>query len=259
MRFDPTCPIDIFRTEFMRDDRGHARAYLYARCPMGKKARYVEGKVRWYDPDSGLSAENPFTMQPAFSAAKDGLFTIPVSQSTVSPNVRMAAWLTHAELNDGTVWNGGTETMRLYPDTPELSGRMANALCAAAGKDALCCAWEIESGDWQCVCKRWNDAETENCMHCGRDRTDTLEQFCPEAVEQLSPAEGPIDIETSIGETDGEAPAPEKGVRMKRILTAVFAAALFALLALGVRAMRYETYGSSGLTPTSRTEERIDL
>jgi len=259
MRFDPTCPVDIYDSEFMRDDRGHGRACLYARCPAGARATQVEGIVRWRDKASGQCAENPFALEPNYSEESGGRFTIPASESYVPESVDLTAWFTHVELDNGAVWDGGTESLRAYPETPKLGGKMVNALCAAAGRDAVCCAWEIESGDWQCVCGRWNDSEAESCMHCGRDRTDVLELFNPEAVEQLSPASGPIDIETPISDMNETTPAPEKGVRMKRILAAVLAAALFALLALGVRALRYETYGSSGLMPTSKTAEQRDI
>jgi len=259
MRLDPNCPIDVYHIEFMRDDRGHARAYLYARSPMGTSALQVEGVVRWEDETSGVSAENPFSFEPACQPDAPERFTIPASESFVPDGVSLTVWFERVVLNNGEIWTGSASALREFPDTPRLSGRMANALCAAAGKDAVCCAWENDSGEWQCVCGRWNISGAENCVCCGRDCTDVLELFNPEAVEQLAPVQGPLNIEASIGEMTQDEPAPEKGVRMKRILAAVFAAALFAFFALGVRALRYETYGSSGLMPTSRAVEQRDV
>ncbi|MBQ3223202.1 MAG: hypothetical protein IJB41_06285 [Clostridia bacterium] len=257
MRCDPTCPIFIYDTEIMRDDRGHAQAYLHAHGPAGATALLVEGIVRWHDPVSGASTENEFSLLPSNTG---GRVTIPASESNVPETARISAWFTRVELADGSIWTGGAETLRQYPEIPALSGRMANALCAAAGRDAVCCAWEIETGDWQCVCGRWNDSTAETCLHCARDRSDIMEQFSPEAVEQLAPVSAPLDIEDPVTEFQPhEQPAPEKGVRMKRILAAVFAAAVFATLALAVRAMRYEAYDSSGLMPTSQSVEQSDI
>ncbi|MDO4739804.1 MAG: hypothetical protein Q4A66_03975, partial [Eubacteriales bacterium] len=228
MRFDPTCPIEIINIELMRDDRGHVQAYLYARCGLCCAPVLVEGFVRWSDPASGAFKDNSFSMQPE-GVAPGSRFPILVSESFMPEDVRLTVCFTRVELADGLQWTGSIESMRRYPEIPHLEGAAANALCAAAGKDAVCCAWELDTGDWQCVCGRWNDAQTESCMRCGRDRADTLELFHPDAVDRLAPAQGPLEVDSPIApEPEPVPPAPAKDVRMKRILAAVFAAAVFA-------------------------------
>lgn len=258
MKLDPTCPVEILDWEPMRDDRAHIRVYLRARCCAGAEPVLVEGCVRWIDGVSKNYIENSFSM--------DGLhindyseFTILVSTSHAPDPLKILAYFTRVLLSDGTEWTGGAETLRSYPDQPQLPGHLANALSAAAGPDAVCCAQELERGDWLCVCGRWNDADSTSCTRCMRDRREVLARFDPESVERLSPGARKIDIVPPLVDFDAPAKPVRRASPMRRVLMAVLLAALFACLALGVRSMRYEYSRASGLMPTSDAQLTNDI
>lgn len=261
MKLDPTCPVEIREWEILRDDRAHARAYLSAVSCTQSAPVHLEGSVRWIDAQTGNYIENTFSMQPSGIGPNEP-FRIPVSASFAPMNVRLMVYFTRAVFADGSEWTGSAETLRHYPNPPVLPGHLANRLASAAGRDAVCCAQEMENGDWLCVCGRWNDRAEERCMRCGREKAETLARFDPESVETLMPDLGPIDIEmpmTDRAEEYAAQPEPPHASPIRRILIAVLLAAVFACMALGIRALRYEQHGSSGLMPTSNAAEQIDL
>lgn len=260
MRIDLTCPVEVLSWELLHDDRAHARAYLHAYNDSDEALVRLEGCVRWIEADSGNYTETSFTMDKMHIAGRSA-FTMPTSSSFVPENVRLLVYFTRVLLSDGSEWIGSAETLGQYADAPVLPGHMANALAAEAGPDAVCCAWERENGEWQCVCGRWNPRDAQSCMRCRRDRADTLARFHPEAVERLSPGLGPVDIEPPLTEMHHarRPSAPHKPKKpLVRILTAVLLAALCAFAALQVRTWRYEQTHGAGLMPTSHATESMD-
>ena len=251
MKLDPTCPVELIRHEVLQDDREHARAYLDLRCCSEHAPRRIEGCVRWIDKITKNYTESSFEMVLS-PLEPHSVFSVPVSASFVPQDVKLLVYFTRVLLSDGSEWTGGPETLRIYPDQPDLPGHLANSLSAAAGVDAVCCAQEMENGDWLCVCGRWNDRAEGRCKRCGREKNETLDLFSPEAVENLVPPTGPIDIEPPL--TDRAASEPQQAKRsspLKRVLVAVLLAAVFACMALGVRCVRYSRSNAAGLMPTS--------
>ena len=260
MLLDLTCPVEIQEWELLRDDHGHARAYLHFYNLTDSTITALAGSVRWIDADTGAVQTSSFSGD-QLTAGPRARFTLVSAASGVGARVQLEPEMDYVALEDGEQWHADKSRLREYPAPPRLPGRYANLLRAGAGRDAICCAQEADEGDWLCVCGRWNPRGADRCLRCRRDREDTLRRFSPEAVEASAPDWMPAaDIEEPISAApfpdEQDAPAPRRAPLLRRVLIAVLLAAAFACAALGVRVYRYRTTPAAGLMPTSRVYTR---
>ncbi len=277
MKIDLSCPVEMQSFEFLRDDAGNLRVYMRLFNCAQSALTCLEGAVRWINAENDSYTETQFALDMA-NVGPRSEFELQSSTAGAPERTRMLVYFTRADFADGTKWAGSAESLKSYPGAPILPGAMANSLRAAAGEDAICCAFAHESGDWQCVCGRWNEKDNEKCMRCERERDFVLAHFHPEAVEQLGPAPEPEGIEAAVGQIDLEElgalyaqnqdhfaaqeidDEPEEPIEtapkrplspLTRILICIVLAVVFAYAALTVRSYRYANSQSAGLMPLS--------
>ena len=265
MRFDPTCPVDVQKCDLTGDDNGRVRAYLrlcnWADCALIA----LEGNAQWLDAQGEVQIETSFSMD-SMSIETGEVFPLTVAASLPSRSANMEIYFTHAQFADGSEWTGSVESLRDYPNPVHLPGSLVNALVAEGGSDAVCCAQKSESGDWLCICGRWNDKANEKCMRCRRDKSDTLFRFSAEAVRHFAPRQNSNDVEPTVADNadyenyfeEPQITTPRTG-NIKRILIAVFLAAVFACAALGVRTYRFRRTHAAGLMPTSYISTTVNF
>lgn len=265
MRIDPTCPVDVQKCDLTGDDNGRVRAYVRLCNCAGCALIALEGSAQWLDAHGEVQIETSFSMD-SMSIETGEIFPLTVAASLPSRSAGMELCFTRAQFADGSEWTGSAESLRDFPDPVNLPGSLVNALVAEAGGDAVCCAQESESGDWLCVCGRWNDRANESCMRCRRDKSDTLVHFSAEAVRRFPPQHGSNDVEPPVVENAGyenHSTGPEITVHrsgnLKRILIAMLLAAVFACTALCVRTYRFRRTHAAGLMPTSYISTTLNI
>ena len=108
--------------------------------------------------------------------------------------------------------------------------------------EAVCFAKEHENY-YRCVCGRANFLDTENCVRCGRNKTDMLEQFnSPESLNKTiskAEAEEEIKIQEELARVSAENEIKKAKLKKNIVITVIALVSAAILAGVGLVAYRF--------------------